>query len=406
MSKIQADEIGILIDASDRLVSGVSTDFRRYLSSQVNWSERLLCIKGPKGTGKTTIVLQHMKDVFGAGSGKAVYIALDHIWFADHAPIDAIEYFYSHGYTHLFIDEVHHCRDWSRLIKTASDFYPGLNIAYSGSSILKLTAGQADLSRRQTVYNLKGLSFREFLEYEGIAKFPAVTLAEVLSSHRRLALEICGKVKVLPLFERYISEGYYPFYKSAAGHFADKLAEVVNSVLNVDLPAVEGVTPPTVMKARKMLMVLAKSCPQQPNMSALYRELETERNLGLRLLEALERAELFSAIDTCGGKLKHLSRVSKIFLGDTNLMCALVARPDAGAVRETFFANQLKAAGHSLLSPERGDFVVDGRYLFEVGGAGKGFSQISDVPESYVVNDGVELGIGNKIPLWLFGFLY
>ena len=406
MSKIQTDEMGILIDASDRMVSDVSTDFYRYLSSQVDWGERLLCIKGPKGTGKTTIVLQHMKDAFGAGSNKAVYLALDHIWFADHAPLDAIEYFYTHGYTHLFIDEVHHYHDWSRLIKTATDFYPGLNIAYSGSSILKLSVGQADLSRRQTVYNLKGLSFREFLEYDGIAKFSAVTLDEILSDHRRIALEICSKVKVLPLFARYLLEGYYPFYKVAAGHFADKLTEVINSVLNVDLPAVEGITPPTVMKARKMLMILAKACPQQPNMSALYRELETERNMGLRLLEALERAELFSAIDTCGGKLKHLSHVSKIFLGDTNLMNALVARPDIGAVRETFFANQLRAKGHSLLAPEKGDFVVDEHHLFEVGGAGKKFSQIKDIPDSYVVNDDVELGIGNKIPLWLFGFLY
>ena len=153
-------------------------------------------------------------------------------------------------------------------------------------------------------------------------------------------------------------------------------------------------------------MVLAENCPQQPNMSALYRELETERNMGIRLLEALERAELFVGIDQGPGKLKHLSRPAKIFLGDTNLMSALVPRPDVGALRETFFANQLRASGHAVTTPDSGDFIIDGKWLFEIGGAKKRFSQIKDLPDSYVVNDGVELGIGNKIPLWLFGFLY
>ena len=399
-------EIQMLVDASDRLVSGASMDFRRYLCPRIDWGEKLLCVKGPKGTGKTTLILQHVKETFGAGSGKAVYFALDHIWFSNHQPIDAIEHFHSHGYTHLFIDEVHCYGDWSRLMKTAADFYPALNIAYSGSSILKLSKGQADLSRRQTVYLLKGMSFREFLSFEGVATVPALGLADILSDHRRIALDICSKVKILPLFSRYLEHGYYPFYKDAAGHFADRLAEVVNTVLGIDLPAVEGVTPPTVQKARKMLMVLAESCPQQPNMSALYRELETERNMGIRLLAALERAELFAGIDQGPGKLKHLSRPEKIFLGDTNLMKALVGQPDAGALRETFFANQLRAAGHAVTTPESGDFTVDGKWLFEVGGAKKRFSQIKDIPDSFVAADDIEVGFGNKIPLWLFGFLY
>ena len=403
---ITQDEIRMLLEASDRLISAVSMGFRRYLVPKINWNEAMLCIKGPKGTGKTTLMLQHIKETFGAGSANAVYFALDHVWFSNHQPIEAIEYFYTHGFTNLFIDEVHHCGDWARLMKTAADFYPGLNIAYSGSSILKLSAGQADLSRRQTVYKLKGMSFREFLAYEGIAELPVLSLESILGDHRRIARDICSKMKILPLFDRYLSEGYYPFHKDSADHFADKLVEVVNSVLNVDLPAVEGITLPTVQKARKMLMVLAQSCPQQPNMSALYRELETERNMGIRLLEALERAELFIGIDQGPGKLKHLSRPAKIFLGDTNLMHALVASPDTGAMRETFFANQLPAANHAILAPDKGDFIVDGKWLFEVGGEGKGFRQIKDKRDSFVVNDGIESGIDNKIPLWLFGFLY
>ena len=402
------DDIKMLIEASDRLISRVPMQFRRYLSSNIDWNEKMLCIKGPKGTGKTTLILQHVKEAFGSGSDKAVYFALDHILFSDNRPIDAIEYFYTHGYTHLFIDEVHHINDWSRLMKTAVDFYPDLNIVYSGSSILKLSSGQADLSRRQVVYNLKGMSFREFLVYEGAVDIKPIPVDSILKNHRRIANDICKNVKILPLFNRYLKEGYYPFYKDAdaTGHFAEKLAAIVNSVLNVDLPAVEGVTPPTVRKARKMLMVLARSCPQQPNMSALYRELETERNMGIRLLEALERAELFAGIEQRTEKLKHLSRPEKIFLGDTNLMNALVPNPDVGAIRETFFANQLRAAGHDVKSPAQGDFVIDEKHLFEVGGSGKKFTQIKDIPNSYVVADGIEAGLGNKIPLWLFGLLY
>ncbi len=402
------EDIKMLTEASDRLISRVPMQFRRYLAPDIDWNEKMLCIKGPKGTGKTTMILQHIKETFGSESDKAIYFALDHVLFSDNRPIDAIEYFYTHGYTHLFIDEVHHISDWSRLMKTAADFYPDLHIAYSGSSILKLSSGQADLSRRQTVYNLKGMSFREFLAYEGVADIKPIPIGHLLSKHRRIAGDICRNIKILPLFSRYLKEGYYPFYKDAdaTGHFSEKLVETVNSVLNVDLPAVEGITPPTVRKARKMLMVLARSCPQQPNMSALYRELETERNMGIRLLEALERAELFAGIDQGPGKLKHLSRPEKIFLGDTNLMNALVPNPDVGAIRETFFANQLRAAGHDVKSPEKGDFVIDGKHLFEVGGSGKKFIQIKDLPDSYVVSDGMETGLGNKIPLWLFGLLY
>ena len=399
-------EISILIETSDRLTEGTETDFHRYLHQRIDWEEDLLCVKGPKGTGKTTLILQHMKETFGEGSDKAVYFSLDNVWFADHEPIEAVDYFFKNGYTHLFIDEVHHCPQWSRLIKTAIDSYPGMRIAYSGSSILKLDKGQADLSRRETVYSLKGLSFREFLEYEGLGEFPVVGYDEVKTAHRKIAMRICKNLKIIPLFKRYLKSGYYPFYKKSPRHFADRLAEVVNAVLSVDLPAVEGVTPPTVRKARKMLMVLAKSCPQQPNMSELYRELETERNMGLRLLEALERAELFVGVDAGAVKLKHLSRPEKIFLGDTNLMNALVPQPDVGAIRETFFANQLRASGHALSVPAKGDFIVDDSSLFEVGGEKKGFGQIKDLADSYVVNDDVEIGIGNKIPLWLFGFLY
>lgn len=395
-----------LVESSARMISLVSMDYRRYLCSQINWNDRLICIKGPKGTGKTTLILQHIREAFGASSEKAVYLAADHIWFASHDIMDAVDYFHTHGYTHLFIDEVHHLPNWSRVIKTITDFYPQMNVVYSGSSILKLSHGSADLSRRQAVYSLKGLSFREYLSFTSALSHEVVSLDDVLKHHRKIANEICAKVRILPLFERYLASGYYPIFRSVAAQFPERLVEIVNTVLDVDFPAVEDVTVATIRKTKKMLMVLASSCPQQPNMSALYRELETNRNLGLKMLDALERAELVATLATGADKLKNLSRPEKIYLGDTNLMSALVGSPQAGAVRETFFLNQVRAAGHSLVCPPAGDFLVDGKFLFEVGGKGKGFDQIKDVPNSYVVNDDVEVGFGNKIPLWLFGFLY
>ena len=399
-------DIRPLLDASDRLVSEVTMDFRRYLYSEIDWKDRLVCIKGPKGVGKTTLILQHIRESFGVRSGKAVYLPADHIWFSSHDLLDAVEYFHTHGFTHLFIDEVHHLPEWSRIVKTITDCYPKLNVVYSGSSILKISKGDADLSRRQAVYTLKGMSFREFLSLEGVFDRSPLRLGELLDAHRTVAGEICDKVKVLPFFEKYLKCGYYPMYRDVSSQFQERLVAIVNNVLDVDLPSVEDVTTATVRKAKKMLMVLARDCPQQPNMSELYRELETNRNLGLKLFAALERAELFATVESGAPKLKRLSRPGKVFLGDTNLMHALVPMPDIGAIRETFFANQLRAAGHGVESPQQGDFVVDGKWLFEIGGRGKGFGQIKDKPDSFVANDGIELGIGNKIPLWLFGFLY
>ena len=404
---MESSDIKAILDSSDRMVAAVDMTYRRYLCRQIDWRDRLICLKGPKGTGKTTLLLQHIREAFGVRSERAVYLAADNIWFSSHDIMDAVDYFHSHGYTHLFIDEVHQLPEWSKVIKTITDTYPQLNVVFSGSSILKLSKGSADLSRRQAVYDLKGLSFREFLELESVLKADPVGLEDVLSGHRRMAGDICEKVKILPLFERYLVSGYYPIYRGVASQFAERLVAIVNNVLDVDFPAVEDVELATVRKTKKMLMVIAGSCPQQsPNMSALYRELETNRNLGLKMFSALERAELIAVLSTGNDKLKNLSRPEKIFLGDTNLMHALVPSPASGTVRETYFTNQLRASGHAVSSPSQGDFLVDGKYLFEVGGKGKGFKQIADVPDSYVVNDDVEIGIGNKIPLWLLGFLY
>ena len=405
---MEEKDISLLLETSSRLIDEVSLDFRRYLCSQIEWNDRLICIKGPKGCGKTTLMLQHIKEAFGASSDKAVYLALDHIWFASHDVLDAVEWLYTHGCTHLFLDEVHHVEHWARLVKTICDSYPKLKLVFSGSSVLQLTAAQADLSRRQAVYNLEGLSFREFLKFEKGVDHPPMSMDDLIVHHRALAMEISRGRKILPLFDDYLRHGYYPFGKEAKSQFGQRLAAVVGTVLDVDFPKVVDVSASTVRKTKKMLMILATSCPQTPNMSELYAELETDRNAGIKMFDVLEKAELVASVALEGknAKLKRLGVAEKLFLGDTNLMYALVASPDVGAVRETFFANQMRASGLSYAIPPKGDFNVSDRWLFEIGGKGKGFSQIKDIPDSYVVNDGIETGMGNKIPLWLFGFLY
>ena len=401
---MNAVQIAELFNTSDRLVSAVSTDFHRYL--EVDWRDRLVCIAGARGTGKTTMLRQRIKESFGVGSERAIYISLDDLFFAQYKVQEVVDYLYTHGFTHVFIDEVHHFgRNWSLLIKNLSDKYPDLNIVYSGSSMLKIESSKGDLSRRQAVYRLKGLSFREFLKFEGVADLPVLELEQVLSEHRKIAARTASKFKVLELFDRYLKSGFYPFYKEAYAQYGERLVETVNKVLEVDYPSVEEVSQETIRTTKKMLKVLAASTPQTPNMSELYRELDTERNQGLKMLGALDRAGLLALVPGKGIKLGSLSRPEKIFCDNTNLMYALVPQINQGTKRETYFYNQLRK-DHAVVFSGIGDFVVDGKWTFEVGGRGKTFKQIADVPNSFVVNDDTEVGFGNKIPLWLFGFLY
>ena len=394
-----------LAAALDRRLAEIDTMYHRPLYSEIDWEDRLVCIKGAKGTGKTTMMLQFLKE-HPAECAKSFYVSLDSLWFANHNPLDVVEWLHNNGFERLFLDEVHYFKPWQTLVKNIYDDYPKMKVVYSGSSLMKLNAGAGDLSRRQRTYELKGLSFREFLEFEGVGRFEKLSLEEILKNHRVIAREIVSKTKVLKYFGKYIEGGYYPFYKSARGGYHERISQIVAQILERDWPETEDITLATVTKTKKMLMILAESCPQVPKMNELYAQLETDRNQGLKMLYALERAGILSLLSSKSANLGNLSRPDKIYCDNTNIMHALTVGTNSGTVRETFFLNQLRSAGHKVSYPPQGDFLVDGRHLFEVGGRGKGFTQIKDVPDSYVVNDGVETGIGNKIPLWLFGFLY
>lgn len=402
---MEDSEIEPILRSMERRLAETETEYHRPLYGVIDWDDRLVCIKGAKGTGKTTMMLQFLKEHPEELDG-AMYISLDSLWFANRSPFDVVEWHYGNGGRRILIDEVHHFKQWQTLVKNIYDGFPRLKIAYSGSSMIKLNAVAGDLSRRQRTYNLNGLSFREYLSFEGVGDFPAVHLDELLSAHRRIARSVVSKVSVLHHFRKYLKSGYYPFYKTARGAYLERLHAVVEQTLERDYMEVEDVTLATVKKAERMLMMLSQSCPQVPNMKKLYAELETDRNLGLKMLYALERAGLLALVPSKSANLGNMSRPDKIYCDNPNLMHALTSRVDAGTLRETFFVNQVRSAGHEVLYPPTGDFRVDGKWLFEIGGKGKGFDQIADLPDSYVVNDGVETGFGNKIPLWLFGFLY
>ena len=392
---------------SRRLVKETRLEFKRYLAAEIAWEDPLICIKGARGTGKTTLMLQRLKEEFGENSDKAIYLSLDDLWFSRFSAREAIEFFYNHGFTHVFLDEIHHYgRDWQTFIKNIADSFPSMHFVYSGSSMLKIDKAKGDLSRRQAVYQLKGMSFREYLEFEGVKKLPVMPLEEIVTRHLELEAQVtAGEVKILPLFEKYLESGFYPFYKRARGQYRERLKETVNTVLEGDYPAIDDVSQDTIRKAKRMLMVLAASAPQTPTMSALYRELETDRVQGMKMLMALDSAGLLALVPGKGATLKNLSKPEKIYCDNTNLMHALVRNVNVGVRRETYFFNQMRK-DHDVEFTGVGDFVVDGKWTFEVGGPGKGFDQIKDVPNSFVVNDGVESGFDNKIPIWLFGMMY
>ncbi len=394
-----------MMELLQRKIRETDLSKRRFLHEKVDWRNRLISITGSRGTGKTTLVLQHIKTSFD-NMDAVLYVSLDNLWFEAHSLTELVDIHYKNGGTHLFIDEAHYLKNWQVIIKNLYDDYPKLNIVYTGSSILKIDFQSGDLSRRQASYILPGLSFREYLYFEDIIDVPALPLEMLLKDHRKAAGSIPEDVHILKHFSRYLVSGYYPFYKEVHSGYEQRLTAITNQILESDYPAVEQINYSTVQKIKKMLFILAQSCPQTPNMKELYAQLETDRNQGLKMLYILDRANLLNLVSSEKASLKNMARPDKIYCDNTNIMNSLTERINVGTKRETFFLNQLRSAGHEVLYPNKGDFFVDGKYLFEVGGKDKSFDQIKDIPESFLAIDDVENGRGNKIPLWLFGFLY
>lgn len=395
-----------ILDISSRRVRETSLEMKRFLIQRIDWRDRLIAIIGARGTGKTTLILQHIKESFVDNPYAAIYVSLDNLWFETHSLLELADMHYKNGGSYIFIDEAHYLKNWQRIVKNIYDDYPNMHIVYTGSSMLRLDADSGDLSRRQIIYPLPGLSFREYLSFEGLGVFEAVSLPELLENHEKLAGRVVEKIRVIRHFFDYLLKGYYPFYKEVYVGYEERLMQITNQVLESDYPAVEAINYQTVQKIRKMLYILAQSCPQTPNMSELYRQLDTDRNQGLKMLYILDRANLLNLLSSEKASLKNMSRPDKIYCDNTNIMYSLTEKVDVGTKRETFFLNQIKSAGHSVFYPNQGDFLVDGKYLFEVGGKTKSFEQIKDVENSFLAVDDVEVGHKNRIPLWMFGMMY
>ncbi len=396
-------DITDLMASFHRRLQAVPKTFTRFLAGQIDWEDRLIGIRGARGCGKTTLLLQHLYSF--PQRSQCLYASLDHLWFTNHSLNELVEYFVFHGGTHLYLDEIHYLPQWQTILKNLYDDFPNLHVVYTGSSLLKMDHGGGDLSRRQIIYNLPGLSFREFLELEYGIKQPALKLEELLSKHAEIATTICGKTTILPLFEKYLRFGYYPFYREVKRGFDLRLQETVNRVLESDYPILEPITVSTIQKTKKMLQVLAESVPQTQNLGELCAQLDTDRNQALKMLDALARAGLLDILYSPTKTLKHLGWPEKILLHNTNLMYALGSNVTTGTLRETFFLNQMQVS-HQVHAPKSGDFLVDSKLLFEVGGRKKSFRQIQDIPDSYLAVDDLEVGYDNRIPLWLFGLLY
>ncbi len=397
-------ELQPLFNNYHRKITKVDLRFKRYLYSQINWDARIISIKGARGVGKTTMLLQHILENY-KNIDQTLYVSLDDLWFTTHSLIELVDWADQHGIRRLYLDEVHRYELWSETIKNIYDNYPDMSIVYTSSSLLILDSAKTDLSRRQTSYTLYGMSFREFLAFEGIIHIDTITLEDLLQHHVEHAMQIMKSIRVAPYLEAYLHHGYYPFYKESGNDFPARLRETVSVVIDTDLPAVEKVSFETIQKIKKLVMIISENVPFEPKMSELWRQLSTSNELGLRMLYALDKAQILSLLTSKAKNYKFLYKPDKIFLGNPNLMHALCTIVNKGNERETFFYNQFSVS-HDVKTPDKGDFLIDNHYLFEVGGKKKSFEQIADVPSSFLAVDDTEVGYGNRIPLWLFGFCY
>lgn len=398
---------------SHRLVNNIKLDFKRYLFDVIDWNTRLIEILGARGVGKTTLMLQKAKLLNNEKANQAVYISLDDRLMFEHSIVELSEELEKYGVKYLFLDEVHKYPskqknyDWSAEIKNSYDRYPGLNIIYSGSSVLKIYQGHGDLSRRKSSYSLSGLSFREYLELNDLLNFESVKLEELLNKHQDISKEITRETKIIPHFKDYLKRGYFPFYNESPSAYFDRLNSIINILIETDIPAVSNIKFETALKLKKLLASIASTAPWVPNLINLRRDLNiTDHRTLLKYLDFLDKAEILSILNQKAKGNKILQKPDKIYPGNTNFIYSLDFKGgETGTIRETFFNSQVNVL-HNLRLPRQGDFFVDDNYLFEIGGKTKTKQQISGKENAYIVNDDIENGIFNQIPLWLFGFLY
>ncbi|TLU86014.1 MAG: AAA family ATPase [Chlorobium sp.] len=395
-----------------KLIASVSTK-KRYLYDLIDWNERCIGILGARGTGKTTMMLQHVRERYG-NSDNALYISVDSPYFLAHNLFDLAKEFHELGGELLLLDEIHKYPDWSLHIKSMYDSLPKLRIVFSGSSLLQISRQKADLSRRAIIFNLHGLSLREYINFVHETAFPACTLETILENHRQIAETISMEITVRKSLRDYLINGYYPFFLESSGTYPFRLREVINHILEVDLPYVNRIETRQLSKLKKLLFLLATSVPFTPNITKLAEVTEISRSRLYEYLENLQNARLLNLVRSHGRGYEVMSKPEKIFLENSNLMYAITENINTGTLRELFFVNQIRntctlhpsLVDTSIEVSAKGDFFVNNMYTFEIGGKSKGYRQISGIEKSFLVVDDLEIGYRNTIPLWLFGFLY
>lgn len=395
-----------LIHGFRKKIALTTLDFIRSTENDINWNARLVCIRGPRGVGKTTLLLQHIKKTFSENLQNVLYVSLDNLYFVENSLIDFVETFVQRGGTHLFLDEVHKYPNWSQTIKNIYDDYPELFVVFTGSSLLEILNARADLSRRALVYNMQGLSFREYLSIKTKVELPILSLEEIIKNNEKLSSQIVSKVKPFAYFEDYLKTGYYPFFLEGEDDYNSRLTEVINMILDIELPLLRKIDTSYISKIKKLLMVVAKSAPFIANTTELASMVGVARQTLLSYFDYLEESMLIKQLFKESRGLGTLQKPDKLFLENTNLMYALAEEKiEIGNIRETFVLNQLKKK-HDVFFSIESDFYVDNKYTFEIGGKNKKRKQIQGMESSYIIADNIEYGTDRRIPIWLFGFLY
>ena len=388
----------LLKQLSDSAVKSTDTRFLRYMYHLIPWENRMTAIVGPRGVGKTTLLLQYIK--LHLSTKDALYVSAESIYFANHTLFDTAMRFSQYGGRHLFIDEVHKYKGWATELKMIYDNLPSLQVVFTGSSVLDIYKGTADLSRRVLVYQMQGLSFREFLNMRFGTDVPAYSLQQIVDHEVVLPQQI---EHPLALFDEYIHHGYYPFFNDYG--YEMRLGQIVSMTLETDIPQYATYSIAVSTKLKELMQVIADSVPFKPNMSTIATAVKVDRNKLPDYFDLMGRAGLISLLREPTKGVRVLGKVEKVYLDNTNLAFALTtSEPDKGNLRETFFFNQMRV-NHSVFNSPVSDFLIDGR-TFEIGGRNKGQKQIAEAEDGYVVKDGIETGFGNVVPLWCFGMNY
>ena len=386
-----------LIEFMESQLKQTTSTFHRYMYDQISWESRMFGLVGPRGVGKSTMILQYIKE--HRDFRHILYIGADHLYFSSHTLIETVDEFAKEGGEQIFIDEIHKYENWSRELKQIYDSHPDVKVSFTGSSVLDIYKGFSDLSRRSPIFMMQGLSFREYLQLFHDIKVPVYTLDDVLALNAKVA----DVSHPLPLFRDYLQRGYYPF--SGESDFEIRLRQVINQTMEVDIPQYANMNASTGRRLKKLLAVIAQSVPFKPVMDSLATVVGVSRNVLPDYFLYMEQAGMIGQLRDDTGGIRGVGKVEKVYLDNTNMAYLLGSETtDVGNIRETFFYNQMRVVS-DVISSRISDFEIDGK-TFEVGGKNKGKKQITDAKEGYVVKDDIEFGSGNIIPLWAFGLMY